>query len=142
MELVSRVIEENYPDYEQIIPKQFQTNSIIDKDDFIKAVKTASLFSKTGLFDVTLEFDPVSKRVSVKALDTTRGENTTMCNANISGILNSVTVNHKYLIDGLQAIQSDQIIFEMIDGSNPCLISPKGKQREHRYIVMPINQYK
>lgn len=140
VELVSRVIEENYPDYDQIIPKHFQTTSIIDKDDFIKAVKTASLFSKTGLFDVTLEFDPTSKKVNVKALDTTRGENTTVCQAEISGILNFVTVNHKYLIDGLQAIQGDQIVFEMIDGSNPCLISPKGKQHEHRYVVMPIKQ--
>jgi len=140
VELVSRVIEEQYPDYEQIIPKQFQTVSILDKDDFVKAVKTASLFSKTGLFDVTLEFDPGRGRVSVRALDSTRGENVTMCQAEINGSQNAVTVNHKYLIDGIQSMQGDQVVFEMIDGSNPCLLSPKGKQKEHRYIVMPIKQ--
>lgn len=140
VELVSRVIEESYPDYEQIIPHQFQTVAILDKDDFVKAVKTASLFSKTGLFDVTLEFDPSQKRVSVNAVDVTRGENTTMCPSEIIGVLNSVTVNNRYLIDGLQSIQGDQVVFEMIDGSNPCLVSPKGKEKEHRYVVMPIKQ--
>jgi DNA polymerase-3 subunit beta len=140
VELVSRTIEENYPDYQQIIPKQFQTQVVIDREDFLKAVKTASLFSKNGLFDVTLLFSPTEKSVSVKALDVTRGENTTMCGADVSGILNSVTVNHRYLLDGLQSMVSDQILFEMIDASNPCLLTMKEKPSEHRYIVMPIKQ--
>lgn len=140
VELVSRTIEENYPDYEQIIPKQFQTNVLIDREDFIKAVKTASLFSKNGLFDVTLLFSPTDKCVSVKALDATRGENTTTCEADISGTNNSVTVNFRYLLDGLQSLSGDQILFQMIDASNPCLVTEKDKSSEHRYIVMPIKQ--
>ena len=140
VELVSRTIEESYPDYEQIIPKQFQTTTVLDRNDFIKAVKTASLFSKNGLFDVTLTFSPDEKRVSVKSLDATRGENTTNCQAEISGLPNTVTVNYRYLLDGLQALNGDQIVFEMIDASNPCLVTQKDKHDEHRYIVMPIKQ--
>ena len=140
VELVSRTIEESYPDYEQIIPKQFQTSTVLDRNDFIKAVKTASLFSKNGLFDVTLTFSPEEKRVSVKSLDATRGENTTNCQAEITGLPNTVTVNYRYLLDGLQALSGDQVLFEMIDASNPCLVTQKDKHDEHRYIVMPIKQ--
>jgi len=140
VELISRTIDEQYPDYRQIIPNQFQTHTLIDRVDFIKAVKTTSLFSKTGLFDVNLSFDPETKQLSVSATDATRGANTSHCGADISGQKNSVTVNFRYLLDGLQAISSDQVVFEMIDAGNPCLLSPKTETESYRYIVMPIKQ--
>lgn len=140
VELVSRTIEERYPDYQQIIPKQFQTQALLDRDDFVKAVKTASLFSKNGLFDVMLSFSPETQKVSVQSVDATRGENETMCDGTVSGTINTVTVNFRYLLDGLQSLSSDQVLFELIDGSNPCLLTKKDQHEEHRYIVMPIKQ--
>ena len=140
VELISRTIDENYPDYTQIIPKQFQTQAILDRADFIKAVKTASLFSKVGLFDVTLEFQPELKQLSVHAVDATRGQNTTNCAADVTGQKNSVTVNYRYLLDGLNAISSEKVLFEMIDPANPCLLTPAEKTEVYRYVVMPIKQ--
>lgn len=140
VELISRTIDEQYPDYRQIIPAQFRTQAVIDKEDFIKAVKTASLFSKTGLFDVNLGFDPERGELSVSAIDATRGQNQSQCGADVSGQTNTVTVNYRYLLDGLQAISSDQVVFEMIDPGNPCLLTPKSTTEGFRYIVMPIKQ--
>lgn len=140
VELISRTIDEIYPDYKAIIPTAFQTRAVIDREDFVKAVKTASLFSHSGLFDVTLTFDPSVSQLSVSATDATRGENSTNCSAELSGQRNTVTVNYRYLLDGLQAIASDQVVFEMIDGGNPCLITPKDATDAYRYIIMPIKQ--
>lgn len=140
VELISRTIDEQYPDYRQIIPAQFRTQALVDREDFIKAVKTASLFSKIGLFDVNLGFDPQGSELSVSATDATRGQNQSQCSADISGQANTVTVNYRYLLDGLQAISSDQVVFEMIDPGNPCLLTPKGTTAGYRYIVMPIKQ--
>ncbi len=140
VELISRTIDEKYPDYEQIIPKNFQTKAVLDRDDFMKSVKTASLFSKTGLFDITLEFDPEKKVVRVSSTDATRGANISECPGEITGPSNSVTVNFRYLLDGLQAIRSQQVLFEMIDASNPCLLTGLNAQEAFRYVVMPIKQ--
>jgi len=140
VELTSRTIEGNYPDYQQIIPKDFQTETSVDRDDFGKAVKTASLFSRTGLFDVTLDLDPEKNQLSVRALDSARGENTAAIGADISGHKNNVTVNYRYLLDGLGAIEGEQVLFQMIDPSNPCLLTPKDKTLKYLYIVMPIKQ--
>lgn len=140
VELISRTIDEQYPDYRQIIPTQFHTQAIIDREDFIKAVKTASLFSKTGLFDVNLGFDAQRGEILVSATDATRGQNQSQCTADVSGQANTVTVNYRYLLDGLQAISADQVVFEMIDPGNPCLLTPKGTTEGYRYIVMPIKQ--
>lgn len=140
VELISRTIDETYPDYRQIIPQSFKTQALVDREDFIKAVKTASLFSKTGLFDVTLGFDPDTSQLSVTATDAARGTNQSPCGADVSGQANTVTVNYRYLLDGLQAISSDQVVFEMIDAGNPCLLTPKSTTEGYRYIVMPIKQ--
>lgn len=140
VELISRVIDENYPDYEQIIPTQFQTQAVIDREDFIKSVKAASLFSKNGLYDVVLELLPAEKMIRVQATDATRGHNTSACSAEITGQTNTVSVNYRYLLDGLQAISDERVLFEMIDASNPCLLTPKGKTEAFRYVLMPIKQ--
>lgn len=139
VELISRIIEGNYPDYQQIIPKQFETQAILDRDDLITSVKTASLFSKNGLFDVVLEFDPISKQLALKATDATRGENTTTCAADVSGQPNTVTLNYRYLLDGLNSMSCDQVLFRMIDIGNPCVLTPQGSEN-HLYLIMPIRQ--
>ncbi len=139
VELISRIIEGNYPDYRQIIPKQYETHATIDRDDFVQAVKTASLFSKTGLFDVALELDPLASALSVKALDATRGENVAACGAIITGKNNGVTLNYRYLLDGMNAIGTEQLAFQMIDTANPCLLTAKDDP-SYLYIVMPIKQ--
>jgi len=139
VEIISRIIEGSFPDYQQIIPKTFQTETKIDRNDFINAIKTASLFSRSGLFDVTVKFDPAGT-FSATAADATRGENTAVAKADVSGQENSVTINFRYLLDGLNSMSSDQVSFQMIDGSNPCMVRPVGGESQHLYIVMPIKQ--
>ncbi len=140
VEIISRVIDENYPDYEQIIPKEFATRALLDRDDFMKAVKAASLFSKNGLFDITLEFSPEQAELKVQSTDAMRGQNQSACHAKVTGQQNTVSVNYKYLLDGLQAITDEQIVFEMIDAANPCLLTPVSKTEVYRYVLMPIRQ--
>lgn len=140
VELVSRTIEGNYPDYHQIIPQQFRTQAGLDREDFTKAVKTASLFSKNGLFDVTLAFDPASKQLEVKSVDADRGENVASCGAEATGDLNTVTLNYRYLLDGLSAVGTERVQFQMIDASNPCIVKAQDDTLAYLYIIMPIKQ--
>jgi len=139
VELISRTIEGNYPPYRQIIPAVFTTKVSIDREDFMKAVKTASLFSRVGLFDVHLEFNPEEQSLAVQATDATRGENVATCSVTVDGQKNGVTVNYRYLLDGLQAMDSEEVSFQMNDSANPCLIVPSTTS-DFLYIVMPIKQ--
>lgn len=139
VELISRVIEGSFPDYQQIIPQTFQTETKINREDLINAVRTASLFSRSGLFDVALTFDPAGV-VKVAAADTTKGENTAKVGASVVGKENGVTLNYRYLLDGVQSLNTNEILFQMVDGSNPCLLRPVDIENQHLYIIMPIRQ--
>lgn len=138
-ELQSRVIEGVYPDYQQIIPNQFKTEAVLPRSEFISIIKAASLFTKTGLSDVRLEFSP-GKPITIHTADTQTGEHKAQVAAEVSGAENFVVVNYRYLLDGLNAINDDEIVFRLIDAANPCVISPKDKQEQYLYIVMPIRQ--
>ena len=141
VEITSRTIEAEYPDYRQIIPTTSVSEAALCRSTLIQAVKTASLFSKTGLFDVQITLDPDNGSVMLSGRDIGRGENTVSLEGAISGTKNNITLNYRYLLDGLNALKSDIIELKVIDGANPCVLLPQGMPDErYRYIIMPIRQ--
>lgn len=146
VKLVSRLIEGTYPQYQQIIPKEKKTTGIIDKNEFVKAVKTASLFSRMGVFDVIIEFK--DGKIKVSSDNAQLGQSETEIEGVVDGIDNNIVLNHKFLSDGLSNIDSSAIVLEMIDGGSPCVLKPAetldGSQsivkQDYMYIIMPIKQ--
>lgn len=138
VELISRLIEGQYPDYTQIVPTGFKTKAIVSKDELMKAIKTTSLFSKTGLFDVTLEIKP--DKIMVMSSDLQRGENKVDLKSKVDGEDNSVTLNYRYLLEGLNALGGEEITISMIDAANPSMLTSQGKEKEYFYIIMPIKR--
>ncbi len=140
VELISRLIEGSFPDYKQIIPQQFKTEAILNRSELQKAVRAASLFSRQGLFDVHLSFDPDAGTCTVESADQGVGKTKTVLKGSVSGIQNSVTLNFRYLGDGLAAMGGESIKVRQIDSMNPLLLSPEGSSEAYQYIVMPIRQ--
>lgn len=140
IELVSRLVEGQYPDYQQIIPTQLNTKAILNTSEFINATKTTSLFAQSGIYDVNLEFLTDKKELVISSVNSQLGENISKISGELSGDNNSIVVNYRYLLDGLQNIDSDQIEASIIDSHNPCVLKPVGKDSDYLYIIMPIKQ--
>lgn len=140
-EILSRTLDGVYPPYREIIPKQVKTEIVINRAAFIQAVRRTSLFSKVGLFDVRLGVKAGGKELHLSAADTGRGENTVAMDAEVIGEDNAVTLNYRYLLDGVGAMSSEKIVIKLIDGVNPCVVVPKEETGQpYLYIVMPIRQ--
>ncbi len=143
VDLVSRVIDGQYPDYKQIIPGSWQTRAAFNRNDLIRVVKTASLFAKPGIFDVTFGFKPVKDKMGELTLSSANsqfGENTVKLDAEIEGKENEITLNYRYLLDGLGAMESEEVTLELTSGESPCLLRPKAEGSDYLYIVMPIKK--
>lgn len=141
VELTSRTIEGTYPNYRQIIPNRFETQARVQTDSLARAIKAASLFARTGLFDVQMEIDPTNKWLRVTGTDAARGENSSTCDVDLTGTANRVTLNYRYVLDGLMAMDTPETLFQMIDADNPCVLVPGGADSttdRFVYIVMPI----
>jgi len=138
-ELVSRLIEGQYPDYQQIIPNNSKTRISINQQELVRAVKMASLFSKTGINDVNLDFPAGKNQVIISSVSGQTGENITNLEAKVSGDDNSIVVNYRYLLEGLNNIEKEIVKIEIIDSNTPCIIKPE-QDDSYLYIIMPIKQ--
>ena len=140
IELISRLVEGQYPDYQQIIPQQSNTKAILNVSEFINATKTTSLFTRSGIYDVSLGFQPGKKEVVVSSVNNQLGENTSRLSGEVSGDSNNIVVNYRYLLDGLQNMDSDQVEINLLDSGSPCVLKPNHKNSDYLYIIMPIKQ--
>ncbi|MDO8669481.1 MAG: DNA polymerase III subunit beta [Candidatus Buchananbacteria bacterium] len=139
IDLVSRLIEGQYPDYTQIIPSSYKTLVKTNNKNLIKVIKTSSLFTKNGINDIKIELNSNSKEITIISSSSQTGENISKIEADITGEDNNIVLNYRYLLDGLQNISSDNIILEISNNNSPCVIKPDGKDN-YIYIIMPIKQ--
>jgi DNA polymerase-3 subunit beta len=138
-EIVSRLIEGQYPDYRQIIPGQAKTKAVLEQQQFVRAVKASALFAKTGINDINLDFPKNRGLIVVSSASGQTGENIVEVPGRIEGEDNFVVVNYRYLLDGLNTVGGDEVVVEVVDGNTPCLLRP-ANDSDYLYIVMPIKQ--
>jgi len=137
--IISRLIEGNYPDYKEIIPSEYRTRAMVDRNSLIKIIRTASLFSKKGINDILLEFNSKEKILKVSAANMQLGENKATIGIESEGENNSVVFNYKYLLDGLQNMPSKKIVFELSSSDSPVVLKPEGI-KDYLYLIMPIRR--
>jgi len=138
-ELISRLIEGQYPDYKQIIPAKYETRVRIERDELIRAIKTSSIFSRAGVNDINLDFPQGKNKTIISSISNLSGENIVELDSEVIGSDNGIVVNYKYLLDGINNIHSSSVVLEIINGNTPCILKP-GNDDSYLYVVMPIKQ--
>lgn len=136
VQIVSRLIEGEYPNYEEIIPTKFKTHVIVKRDEFLSQIKAASLFSGK-VNEVKIKIDTNGKEVQVSAQDPDIGESQSSISAKVEGESIETSFNHKFLIDGLLNIKSSEVAFDLSKEEGPCVLKPVG-DASYIYVVMPI----
>jgi len=138
VELISRLIEASFPDYRQIIPAKFTSTVTVARGELAKAIRAASLFAKQGLFDV--HFEVSEGGLSISSSDSGTGAHATTLKVQTEGETEKkVTMNYRYVADGIAAMGTDKVSLKLIDCMNPVCVTP-AEGEGYRYIVMPIRQ--
>ena len=137
--LTSRIIDGVYPDYRQIMPKQFKTQININKDDLIQTLKLNSIFLnklnqikiKLNLKNKTLEFETKNQDI---------GENTTTLPIEIDKGEEDIQMNFnaKYIIESFNSINEEIITLNFNEPNKPLLIRGLNNNK-FSYIIMPLN---
>lgn len=136
IQITSRLIEGEYPNYQDIIPNKFKTHITLKKEEFLSQIKTASLFSgKINEVKISISIERGEVEVSAKSADI--GENKSTIPAKVEGDSIEVSFNYKFLVDGIQNIKSSELLFEISEKEGPCILKPVG-DGSYLYVVMPI----
>ena len=136
IQVTSRLIEGEYPNYQDIIPSKFKTQVTLKRDEFLSQIKTASLFSGK-VNEVKISMNKEKQEVEVFAQSSDVGQHRSTFSAKIDGDGLEVSFNYKYVVDGLLNIKSSEIIFEISKEEGPCILRPVGDS-SYIYVVMPI----
>jgi DNA polymerase-3 subunit beta len=136
IELVSRLIDAKYPDYKKLIPTTFTNKATLNKQEFISITKVSSLFARESAGSITLKIDQESNQLSITSIATQLGENTSSATAKIEGS-GEVTLNSRYLIECLNALEGDEVTFSFNGKLDPCVLSSK-KSSNQTYLIMPL----
>ncbi|TSA46421.1 DNA polymerase III subunit beta [bacterium] len=135
-ELITRLIEGQYPDYQQIIPKNFTTEAQIARSQFIQSLKAASLFASDSN-NIEIEMNPQAKQLVVRSQSAQTGDSEIRIDAELTGQKNTIIFNHRYLVECLNNLGDEAVILKVIDSSSPAELVP-AKREDFLYIVMPI----
>ena len=135
--LVSRVIDGNFPDYKQILPKERKTKVTVLKQDLINSLKISNIFSDN--FNQMNIVVKNGKNIQIKTKNLNIGENTNKIEAEIEGEEIEANFNYRYIVDCLGSIASDSIILSL-NGINKPLVIQGSSDKTFTYLVMPMNR--
>ena len=134
--LMSRLIEGEYPKYQEIIPKKSTVKIQIEKEGLVNQIKEAGLFSGK-ILEVKLTPQVKEGKLKIFSQSPDVGRSETYLPAQIEGEEFEISFNYKFLLDGLNNIKSSEVIFELSGEEGPALLRPVGDE-SYIYILMPI----
>jgi DNA polymerase-3 subunit beta len=144
-EVVSRLIEGQFPDFNRIIPRESKTRVTLQTADFLRATKAAQVFARDNSMIVRLSLVPAEGgdealgRVTVAATSAEIGDNTGDVDASVEGEAMQVAFNGRYLRDALEALDAQQAFLEVTGPASPGLIRPASGPNGYIQVIMPMH---
>jgi DNA polymerase-3 subunit beta len=141
IEMVSQLIQGNFPNYSQLIPQSYESRAVIEVADFLRATRMASVFARDGSGIVRLIVTPggeaTAGKIAISARAEEIGENVGEIDAMIDGKDAKIAFNARYLSDVLGVIRQKQVALETTTPSSPGVIRPVGIDN-YVHVVMPM----
>lgn len=138
VEITSRLIDGNFPDYRQLIPAKSDSSFTIRRTEFVRIIKIASLFARESGGGITLALDTETNKLTIHSIASEIGENSSEVDVQTTGETASVSLNSRYVIDALSVMSSQDVSFEFSGKLSPCIIHETDKNAAYKHIVMPL----
>ncbi|MGH2534019.1 MAG: DNA polymerase III subunit beta [Thermomicrobiales bacterium] len=141
-EFLSRLIEGTFPDYRQIVPKEFGVKIELGRDAFLNAVRRASYFARDNNDVIRLaikpgEDDVMPGTVEVSATAAERGNSQSFVDASVSGQELQVAFNARYLVDVLGVVKQGQVMLGLNGSNQAGVVRPAGVE-DYSHVIMPM----
>lgn len=137
IEIVSRLINGNYPDYKRVIPDKYISRLLVKKDDLDKNVRLAGIFS-SNIADIKLSCN--EKSITITAKNSDKGEIQVDIEALLKNEPFDISLNHHYLLDGLKIIPTEHVIIEYTGQGSPLVLRPEHESKNLTYLIMPLRR--
>ncbi|MQG16693.1 MAG: DNA polymerase III subunit beta [SAR202 cluster bacterium] len=143
IEIVSQLLQGNFPNYQQLLPEEHSTRSIFDTNALQRAVRSASIFARDGSNIVRMQLvPPTEEDDNGKALISARseevGDNEDVVDAeSLEGEESKIAFNSRYLMDVLAVLDKGNVVLETTTASSPGVFKPV-EEDGYTHVVMPM----
>ena len=136
VEIISKLIDASFPDYQKLIPKDNNIKVTLGRDELVRVTKLAALFARSVGGSIICETKSPNI-FSVKSIANEFGENDSEIETKVE-VEGRVNLNSRFLIDALNALEEKEIDFEFSDHIAPIILKNK-KSNNYTHIIMPLN---
>lgn len=135
--LMCRLIDGKYPNYEAVIPKENPNILIVDRLQFLGAIKRVSIFANKTTHQVKLKIAGSELNVSAEDLDFSNEANERLT-CNYDGTDIEIAFNSRFLMEMLNNIDAPEVKIAMSEPSRAGLLMPNTSENEHEDILMLV----
>lgn len=141
IQLISRLIEGDYPNYQEIIPQKYDTRISLSGNEFVNQIKLASLFAGKNN-EIKFKIDPKKNRIDLFSQSPDVGEYQSFLIGKVEGKPCEISFNYRFLLDGILNIGLDrekasEVILELTGPEKAGVMRRKGDE-SYLYLAMPI----
>jgi len=138
-QLIARLLDVNFPDYEKILSKGNDKVALVPRADCQAAVRRVALFSSERSRGVKLSFE--KNLLTIASASQELGEGNETLDVDYDGEALSIGLNSQYLLDFLEEAETEKVRLELKDENTQCLCRPEGGLEgasRYMYVVMPM----
>ncbi|MDX1613950.1 MAG: DNA polymerase III subunit beta [Candidatus Promineifilaceae bacterium] len=140
--LVTQLIDGNFPDYNPVIPKRFQTRAVLNAGEFAKACKLAEIFAREASHTARVKIKPGNEMMpgyaTISATSSETGDNVAQIDASVEGGEIEIAFNVRYMSQVLNVIGTPQVAVETTRSNEPGVVKPVGEEG-YVHIIMPMH---
>ena len=137
VDLVSRLIDGQFPPYQNVLPKAHTTRAVMEREDLLKAVRLAALIASSSANIVKLQVGVEGEPGLTVSANAEVGDNESRVEAQVEGDGTTIAFNARYLMDVLTNVDADQFALELNGPLSPGVFKPLGDD-DYVHVVMPV----
>jgi DNA polymerase-3 subunit beta len=138
VDVVSRLIEGQFPNYRQVIPSSYSTRIVVERDELLKATKLASYFARDAANIVRLQVNPNNGApLVVSATAAEVGDNVGRVDATVEGKQTQIAFNARFLSEALGSLTAPEVALELGGPVDPGVLKVVGDE-SYLHVVMPL----
>jgi DNA polymerase-3 subunit beta len=133
--LLARLMEGNYPNYQQVIPKDNDKKALIPRTEFEAALRRVAILAREKTYAVKLSLEPGGLELAASNPDLGEAKEGLAVRYDGKGV--AIGFNARYLLDVLAVMEGDTVEFEFKDALGPCVLRQEGDP-DYLCVVMPM----
>ncbi len=137
--VITRLINEQYPNYESVIPKDNDKTLVINKEQMLATVKRVAIFSSSTTRQIRLQLNSDNLTIRAEDIDmSSEAKETIACEYSNDEM--EIGFNAKYLADVLGNVDDEEVYFEFSTPNRAGIVKPSEEEENERILmlVMPV----